>query len=309
MKRSTGHQEAGSSLLAVFWLLAILSFVVFTGLSSVVNQVDRQSVQNQAFRAEQLIERGLAIAAHSGVEPGSPLLLFEPEPTESLTVVLESEAARFNLNALLRREDRQQLQQLFAAWGLGLAESEGLIDRLLDWIDTDDLTRANGAEQEEYLEAGLAGLPFDRPFQSLDEVAQVLGMAELETLMPDWRDWLTLWSSTGKLDLNAAAPMLIQVACNCSLVSAESFVQTRNGSDGLPQTLDDVRFQTVDEALSFLGDTGLTPEQIAARLTVTDPVKRVAIVAMVGDYGARRDVVLSKNDRIQLHYWRDSMTR
>lgn len=309
MTKQRSIQERGSSLLAVFWLLAILSFAVFTSLNFVVGQAEIQSVQKQAFRAEQLIERGLAIATHTSVREGSPLLKFETtDDFESLEVSLRSEAARFNLNTLLLNEDRELLESIFSFWGVGLADTSVLIDRLMDWVDADDLVRANGAELEDYEEAGLIGFPFNRPFQSLDEVARVSGMDAIDAQFPEWRDWFTLFSSTGKLDLNAAQPPLIQVACDCSPNAAEQFVRSRHGLDGLPDTEDDLRFQTLEDALSLLGAIGLPQDQISSRLTFSEPVKRVAIVALVGNYGARRDVVLTKDDSgHRFHFWRDSV--
>tara|TARA_R110002096_G_scaffold54517_13_gene140601 strand:- start:8122 stop:9057 length:936 start_codon:yes stop_codon:yes gene_type:complete len=303
------NTKRGSSLLAVFWLLAILSFAVFTSLNFVVGQVETQSTQKQAFRAEQMIERGLAIAAHPNVIEGSPLLTFEStDDFESLEVSLRSEAARFNLNTLLLNEERELLESIFGFWGLGMGETADLIDRLMDWVDGDDLVRASGAERDAYEEAGLIGLPFNRPFQTLDEVSQVRGMDAVSAQFPEWRDWFTLWSSTGQLDLNAAASPLIQVACGCSPIAADQFILSRNGPDGIPDTEDDLRFQTLDDVLSLLGATGLPPEQISSRLTFREPVKRVAIVALVGNYGARRDVVLTKgNGELRFHYWRDSV--
>ncbi len=297
----------GSTLLAVFWLIAILTFAVFAGIGFQVNRVDTQTTRLQAFRAEQLIERGLALATHPGVEKNDPLLRFEPTGLESLEVTLNSEGARFHLNALLQSGDRQLLESIFALWGLDPAQTGTLIDHLQDWIDSDDLPRLNGAEAEAYEEAGYTGRPFDRPFQSLNEVSLVMGMDAVEELVPNWRDWFTLWSSSGKLDVNSAPADLLQIACACPPQDALAIVEARSGADGIPLTEDDLVFTTVQEALSYLSSTDLDLNQIAARLTVSEPVKRVAIVARVGDYGARRDVVLSKDGNIQLFYWRDSI--
>ncbi len=223
-----------------------------------------------------------------------------------MKVTIESEGARFHLNALLQTEDRAQLQRIFVAWGLEIQEADTLIDRLLDWIDSDDLSRLQGAESEAYAESGKAGFPLNRPFRSLEEVGLVLGVDTIPN--PErWAEWFTLWSSTGKLDLNAAPAPLLQAACESTPQAAQSFVQTRHGPDGLPQTEDDLQFPSVAEALTALGALEADKTRIAPRLTVEEPVKRVAIVAMIGDYGARREVVLTRQDPVRLHSWRDSI--
>ena len=51
-----------------------------------------------------------------------------------------------------------------------------LVDAILDWRDTDELRRPNGAEAADYVAAGAKTLPPNGPFETIGEVSRVLGM-------------------------------------------------------------------------------------------------------------------------------------
>ncbi|MEO0448353.1 MAG: hypothetical protein AAF191_20000, partial [Verrucomicrobiota bacterium] len=187
--------QRGSTLIGVFWVLSVLGFAALLGVTVVVNQADSHATQSQVFRAEQLMERGVALGLHPELTEGDPLFQGGSE-AEFYRVQLTSEAARFDLNALLRSGDSRVLEDVFEYWGLSLEEAQGLISAMQDWIDEDDLHRVNGAERDDYESAGFRGRPFNRPFASLDEVLLVRGMTAVEVRVPDWREWFTLWTSS-----------------------------------------------------------------------------------------------------------------
>jgi len=53
-----------------------------------------------------------------------------------------------------------------------------LVNAIIDWRDEDDLVGLEGAEKEEYKEAGLSYQPPNKPFKSIEELQMVLGMNE-----------------------------------------------------------------------------------------------------------------------------------
>ena len=57
----------------------------------------------------------------------------------------------------------------------GVQEPEHLVDAILDWRDPDDLHLVNGAEDEQYAAAGLPYGAKDGPFDSVEELGQVMG--------------------------------------------------------------------------------------------------------------------------------------
>ncbi len=51
-----------------------------------------------------------------------------------------------------------------------------IVDGILDWRDPDEAKRPNGAEEADYRQAGLPQRPPNAPFETVSEVARVLGM-------------------------------------------------------------------------------------------------------------------------------------
>ena len=62
--------------------------------------------------------------------------------------------------------------------GLDDAPAAALVDAIADWRDADDLRRPNGAEAPEYRAANLKYVPANAPFETIGDVARVLGMTQ-----------------------------------------------------------------------------------------------------------------------------------
>ncbi len=100
----------------------------------------------------------------------------------ALRAAVESEAGKIDLNAA----DEALLRGLFlsARWtgpdgapqGLDEAAAAALVDAVRDFADPDDLTRLHGAEDRDYLAAGLPWGAKDAAFEAVEELQQVLGM-------------------------------------------------------------------------------------------------------------------------------------
>ena len=108
---------------------------------------------------------------------------------------------------------------------------------------------------------------------------------------PAWQEAFTLLSS-GALDLNEAPADLIGAACLCSVATAEKFVSVRNGIDQIPGTIDDLKFESVDEALQILRIPQDGIEDISARLSTEDPAKRLISIGRSGSIAVERSVTI-----------------
>ena len=58
------RRESGAAMIIVFWLVALLSLVIFTTVRVVKNDTDIMISQQKAFRATQLAEMGIAIGTN-----------------------------------------------------------------------------------------------------------------------------------------------------------------------------------------------------------------------------------------------------
>lgn len=257
--------------------------------------MDIASAKIHGFRAKQLAEMGIAVASNPTVKRADPILhRIDEEQGESFEVKMVSEGGRFNINALLLRDDKVLVRSMFVDWGLNLDQAQEVADALADWVDGDDEVSLNGAEKEWYEKEGRINQPFNRPFYSLDEMRQVRGMDLVEAVRPDWREWFTIWSA-GSLDLNEANAELIAAAAEVPVDSANSIVEKVRGPDGIRDTDDDVPFQNAADALALLGvDTNARPD-IGRRFTVNDTTVRLESTGSAE--GAKRRINLILRNR------------
>lgn len=297
--KSTLHNPAvrrrGSALVAVLWLIAILAFTALATVQVVKLDVDVVASQITGFRARQLAEAGIAVGANPAVERDDPVLKQSfGDGYEGFDVRLASEAGRFNINALLLRDDKPLLRSMFMDWGLDMDRAQAVVDALADWVDGDDFISLNGAEVDWYEEQGRINQPFNRPFYSLDEMRLVAGMDMVEAVRSDWRDWFTVWSG-GALDVNEAQPELIAAAAEVSVDDALAVVEQVLGPDMLRDTEDDARFQNLEEVLAILGVPEMMRAIVAPRLTVNDTTTRIESIGYSA--GARHMITLIVRNR------------
>jgi general secretion pathway protein K len=90
---------------------------------------------------------------------------------ETLEIRLTNEASLIDLN----QAPRELLAGLLLAVGVPVEEQDPLLDAILDWRDEDDLHLLNGAEDADYEDAGRPYGAKDGPFDSVEELQQVLG--------------------------------------------------------------------------------------------------------------------------------------
>lgn len=284
----------GFALVAVLWLIAILSLAAITTLRVISFDMQLATAKVHGSRAQQLAEMGIAIGANPAVERNDPILhRFDEANNEEVHVSITSEGARFNINSLVLSEDKTLIRSIFIHWGLDLDSAQALTDAFTDWVDADDEIALNGAENEDYERLGRLNQPFNRPFYDIEEMALVSGIDQIEQLRPDWRNWFTVWSA-GTLDLNEADAELIAVAAEVTPEEASIIPETVRGIDNVRDTDDDEPFQDVNAALSLLGIGGETGQIIAQRFTVDDTTTRIISTARSGD-STRRITAIVRN--------------
>ena len=280
MISSDSSRRQGSALLAVLWIVALLSMLVATTSLLVMQDVDTVGTRRQMFRARMLAEMGLAFAAHPDVRPDDPLLRQEIADGEGFEVEMIGEDGRLNPNLLIQRQDRETLRRVFRAWGMDLMQSDSLFDALTDWVDEDSFKQPRGAEFRDY--NGIPGLPFNRPFRSLEEMALVRGMDIVDSVFPQWRDWFSIHAS-GVLDINEAAPEIVAAVTGADIIIAQQLQARRLGRDGIRNTLDDAVFPDLQSAVRLLGVSGST-EGLDQILSVTSNTRRIISRGITGGF-------------------------
>lgn len=285
--------QRGSALIAILWIVAILSLAVFSATQFLFIELESEANASAVFQAELLSDRGVAIASNPSVKKGDPVLSQSFGGGKSFAARISSEGDRLNLNSLLENAeaDRIVLEELFYQWGLRTDQAVDVVDNLIDWIDGDDVPTNVGAERTFYLSQERPNHPFNRRFESLNEVLLVKDFQLVVAANPRWKESFTLLSA-GPLDLNEAPPDLIAAACQCPLEAARDLVSIRDGLDAIPGTIDDLKFEDVQSVFDLLGVPGAAAESIAPRLSVEDPSRRIRSIGRMGAISVERSVTV-----------------
>jgi len=246
----------GFALVAVLWVIMILSGVLIATLSLVKMESEGVTEEVNAYRAGLVAHTGLSYAVHPSVDRDDPILRYQStDYDEGYFVTVSPEGKRFNLNTILQGSDKALMRNILEHWGLEEADAASLADAMVDWVDRGDTLSLNGAEKADYEAMGFNDRPYNRPFDDLEDVRMVRGFAQAEQLRPDWREWFTL-RSEGQLDIHEAASELLQVAAEVEESQADEFVANVKGEDGIYGTEDDLNYPNVEAALTAMASPG-----------------------------------------------------
>jgi general secretion pathway protein K len=281
--------------MAVLWLIAVLAMACMAALRVLSFDMELASAKVHGSRARQIAEMGIAVGCNPAVKRTDPILRQMKEDSgEGFEVKVLSEGGRFNINAILLKQDKPLLTSIFCNWGIEVKDAQSMVDALSDWVDADDDSGLNGAEKQDYEKAGRINQPFNRPFYNLGEMRLVRGMDLVEKVQPAWRDWFTVWSA-GKLDLNEASAELIAAAAECTVERAAAIPEAVRGPDGQLDTEDDARLPDAKTGLVLLGiDTDARPDLIQ-RFTVNDATTHIESIGYAE--GAKRKIIVIVRNR------------
>ncbi|HEY0633949.1 MAG TPA: hypothetical protein VGE00_01100 [Gammaproteobacteria bacterium] len=175
------RQQTGIALVVVVWLVALLAVMALSlttlqrGETAVTGNLIESAKAGAAAQAGiqlALLDLSRPLAARQLSSDGALHETVFDDATLWISVV--DEAGKIDLNfasgplldALLRAAELENE-----------LERAHLVDAILDWRDSDELRRLHGAEVAEYQAAGLRHQPRNAPFQSVEELALVLGMS------------------------------------------------------------------------------------------------------------------------------------
>ena len=172
--------QSGIALVLALWLTVLLTVIAsgfaFSMRSEALATRNAVSLAQARAIADGAVER----MAFELMRPRNPdAWTFDGQPhrwTEGSATVVASavdEAAKIDLNAA---PDALLRNVLIVTGGLDEPAANALVDAIADWRDPDELRRPNGAELPEYRAAGLKYGPANAPFETVGEMARVLGM-------------------------------------------------------------------------------------------------------------------------------------
>ena len=172
--------KRGLALLSVLWVLTLLALMAANVTRTTRTEINLTRNLLEQTKAEALADSGVHWAAAKLSEPAEDggwtidrkihrLRLEEGD----VRVLIADEGGKIDLNAA----SRDLFEALFRALDQGLDESAALADAIIDFRDADSLRQLNGAEDDDYADAGLTHDAKDAPFEDVAELQQVLGMS------------------------------------------------------------------------------------------------------------------------------------
>jgi len=159
---------------------------------------------------------------------------------------LVDEDSKINLNTVT---SAQVLQRFFQGAGhVSSEKAQEIAESLLDWIDEDDFSYAQGAENRYY---GLLNPPYKAKNKKLDTLEELLFVRGMTPgIFEDIKPYVTI-HSTGKININTASePVLDAMGFSPSLV--RKIVSYRKGPDQVLGTSDDGVFTDLETVLPVL---------------------------------------------------------
>jgi general secretion pathway protein K len=173
----------GVALVAVLLLIAGL---IAIATAIVTLSVSQRRAAQRAYEADvrrEMLDGALrvALAEIANAKPNGPF--WHPRAPRVVSiggkhveVNLERESGRIDLNTA----DPKYLVAALVVMGRSEVEARAGAARIRDWIDADDEAgRDGGAERREYQAAHLTYEPRNGPFESVEELRQVLGLQDL----------------------------------------------------------------------------------------------------------------------------------
>jgi general secretion pathway protein K len=283
--------ENGSSLIAVFWMIAVLGMVIFSANAMLENDSRSARLMRDRALAKRNAEKGLEIGRHPRMELHDPLLY-----GEGYRVTLTTEEARFNINSLLLNSDRLILKRIFNHWGFKPEFSSRVIDALKDWVDEDGNVSLNGAEKREYEKTGLDGLPFNRPFKQLDDMLLVREFDVVNAVYPGWRDWFTIFGD-GKLDVNEARSDFIAVLADVPPERLRALDALRAGRDGSRGTMDDGKLTSAIQVAQLLNVfQPKIVQELQEWIQFQGPIRRIESIGSYNEL-SRKLLLITQNNQ------------
>ncbi|WP_340116979.1 hypothetical protein [Pelagibius sp. 7325] len=219
--------------MTVLWFVVLLSLAGAAFLGVARDGMDESTMLRQRARAESLAETGVSLAlllllesAHRGAlsRDGSPRTFGIGE--DRVTVRVQDVAGRIDLNDA----DEALLRGLFLSAGLEPGRAEALAAAVLDWRDRDDEGQAEAAL---YRRAGLAHGPANRPFETVNELRQVVGVDT--ALFARVAPALTVYAWRPEVDAAYATPVVLSALRAAGAAEPRGSGETVTAADVRPR--------------------------------------------------------------------------
>lgn len=339
--------KKGSALIIALWVLLMLSLLIGSFAFDMHIESGITSYYRKRMQSQQLALGGIELAKLTLVKTtkatgGTEELDFSGELNEdvlysaerlakggkiSLTrsmgsgevkVTIYPAESRYNVNLI----SEELWENLLEYTGVPEDLRDELIDAFLDWVDENDLHRANGAESDDSFYEDRGYKVKNARLDTIEELTLIKGFTEeivygvpgeiAERSKGEERPTglikhLTTWSS-GCINPNAASRETLMTLPGVLDWQIDALEQYLMGEDGASGTEDDEVFESVEEAM----DIGGLPESIREFLCVAEvSIHRVDVIGTVPGAHPVRSYITSmmelNGDDVVAASWREEL--
>ena len=225
----------GVALLAVLWVLTLLALMAASLTRTTRTEISLARNLSESARAEALADAGVELAvAKLRLPAGAEGWVLDGAVHEivledgEIRVSVADEAGKIDVNLA----DEALLEALFRAAGLERDDSVALAQAVIDFRDSDSLRQLNGAEDDDYAEAGRPFGAKDSPFEVVEDLRQVMGMTA--ALYAEIAPALTVHARRPRPDPRTAPPLVAAALAGRTLedtVSDENEEEPEGGAE------------------------------------------------------------------------------
>lgn len=139
-------------------------------------------------------------------------------------VSIHDEAGKIDIN----HAEAPFLASLLENVGESPDNAASIADAIIDWRDADQFRQVNGAEEGEYLDAGLDYGPRNQSFRTVAELQMVLGVSG--NLYQSLKPFLTVYTGSKKIDPTRCSAELLRLLPGVHSNTLENYINERTVS-------------------------------------------------------------------------------
>jgi len=249
--------EKGSILLLVVWVIAILAIITtmfaVRAKVSVKNAIYLKTKTEGYITLSGAIQRALydimvKPAAEDTEDLGKNKVFFDYK-IEGIDVRVRKLSVSAKLSIQQVRLD--MWKKIFMSYGKEEDEAMAIISSIQDWVDSDNLLRIEGAEDDYYQSLEFPYYPKNKKMEDLKELLLIKGIDEEmyygSDSFPPLTEYFTIYDDGGKLDINNVSKQILISMLDIDEETADAIIQKREekpfiAMSELQEFLDEVQY-------------------------------------------------------------------
>lgn len=228
----TKVSQKGIALIAVLWIVAFLATIASTVAHQSRTSLQMTKNRIEQFKLDQAAESAVLISIARKINSPSQQIMRSVNnefDRVAVQVSVFDESGKVDLNTV----PVEVLRSLMVEIGLDDKASLRAANAILDWRDEDNVVRASGAEDQDYIAAGYQHESKDADFERIEELQLVLGMTpELyKALLPH----VTVHTYDYGVNLSVASELVRRAVENSSTFATNNLQADDLGDEDLEE--------------------------------------------------------------------------